>query len=181
MGKEMNDLLKQCIDLPQIKVNDDVDQIIQKSQTFPIPFPVNKTRLEPLRERKPIEREFGSSIEKTLYCNMTVPEFIDRLLKKRAVTFMTKKDTYKLLTGETGNGGWEQVGTLQQKPPLELETCYSYDEIKLSAMVYVSGYTECINDGNRYNQGIINEKNVEEDALIIGHIGPRFDRPERME
>ncbi|XP_022117825.2 uncharacterized protein LOC110995123 isoform X1 [Pieris rapae] len=209
MGKEMNDLLKQCIDLPPIKVNDDVDQIIQKSQAFPIPFPVNKIRLEPLRERKPIERlkrnivstypiihervlllithfliykrEFGSSIEKTLYCNMTVPEFIDRLLKKRAVTFMTKKDTYKLLTGETGNGGWEQVGTLQQKPPLELENCLSYDEIKISAMVYVSGYTECINDGNRYNQAIINEKNVEEDAIIIGLIGPRFDRPERME
>ncbi|XP_045506819.1 uncharacterized protein LOC123702995 isoform X1 [Colias croceus] len=209
MGKEMNDLLKQCIDLPAPKLIDDVTEIIERSKKFPISFPVETVRLETLIERKPLERlkrniistypiihervlllmthfliykrEFGSSIEKALYNNMTVPEFIDRLLKKRAVAFLSKKDTYKLLSGESGNDGWEQIGTLQQKPPLELDTCLSYDEIKLSAMVYISGYTECINDGNRCNNGVVNEDNVQEEAVIIGLIGPRFERPERME
>jgi hypothetical protein len=45
-------------------------------------------------------REFGSSIEKAFYKDMTVPELIDRLLLKRAVTFMDAQDSYKLLTGE---------------------------------------------------------------------------------
>lgn len=40
--------------------------------------------------------------------------------------------------------------------------------MKLSAMVYVSGYTECINDGSRTNCGIIREDIAEEDAVIIG-------------
>lgn len=37
-------------------------------------------------------------------------------------------------------------------------------------MVYVSGYTECINDGNRYNLGAINEENIEQEAIIIGEV-----------
>ena len=40
--------------------------------------------------------------------------------------------------------------------------------MKLSAMVYVSGYTECINDGERRNRGVVNEDNVEQEAVIIG-------------
>lgn len=33
---------------------------------------------------------------------MTIVEFVDRLLLKRAATFMKAQDQYKLLTGETG-------------------------------------------------------------------------------
>jgi hypothetical protein len=40
--------------------------------------------------------------------------------------------------------------------------------MKLSAMVYVSGPTECINDGARNNAGVVNEENSEQDAIIIG-------------
>lgn len=46
--------------------------------------------------------------------------------------------------------GWEEIGTTEEKPPLILENCLSYDEMKLSSMVYVSGYTECINGGSRF-------------------------------
>ncbi|XP_050669347.1 uncharacterized protein LOC126968385 [Leptidea sinapis] len=209
MGKEMNELLKQCIDIPPFQPIDDIEIISGRSKQFPIPFPVDTMRLETLKKTRPIERlksnivstypivhervlllithfiiykrEFGSPMEKALYSNMSIPEFVDRLLKKRAVTFMGKRDTYKLLTGETDNDGWEQVGTFHQKPPLEFDKCLSYDEIKLSAMLYVSGHTECINDGNRCNAGVVDEDNIEENAVIIGLIGPRFERIRRMD
>lgn len=60
------------------------------------------------------------------------------------------------------------MGTTAEKQPLVLENCLSYDEMKLSAMVYVSGYTKCINDGNRQNNGIVAENNIEEEAVVIG-------------
>lgn len=64
--------------------------------------------------------------------------------------------------------GWEAVGTVNQRSPLLLENCLSYDEMKLSALVYVSGHTECINDGERKNSGVVSEENAEADAVIIG-------------
>ncbi|CAH2098143.1 unnamed protein product [Euphydryas editha] len=209
MSKETNELLRRCIDLPAFKTSDDIDEIIKKSKAFPIPFPIETVRLEKLKVRKPIDqlkrnvvstypvihervlllmthfliykREFGSNIEKVLYKDMTVPELIDRILQKRAVSFMNKNDSYLLLTGEQDEEGWEQVGTIHQKPPLVLENCLSYDEMKLSSMVYVSGYTECINDGERHNSGVIREDIAEENAVIIGLIGPRFERRGRMD
>ncbi|XP_013195138.2 uncharacterized protein LOC106138514 [Amyelois transitella] len=209
MSKETNELLRQCIDLPKANVTDDLDELIKKSKAFPVPFPIETVRLHELKESRPIEnlkknvastypiihervlylmthfliykREFGTAIEKAFYKDMTVPDLIDRILKKRAVTFMEENDHYLLLTGETGYDGWESIGTLQQKPPLILENCLSYDEMKLSAMVYVSGHTECINDGSRNNAGVVMEKGVEENAVIIGLIGARFERKLRMD
>ncbi|XP_063546063.1 uncharacterized protein LOC134753956 [Cydia strobilella] len=209
MSKETNELLRQCTDPPKLEYSDDVDETIKRSKSFPIPFPIETVRLEKLKVRRPLEklksniastyplihervlllmthfliykREFGSSIEKALYNDMTVPDLIDRILKKRAITFMGRHDTYKLMSGEQNHEGWEAVGTLQQKPPLVLENCLSYDEMKIAAFVYVSGYTECINNGSRKNQGVISEEDAESDAVIIGIVGPRFERRGRMD
>ncbi|KAL0860635.1 hypothetical protein ABMA27_009985 [Loxostege sticticalis] len=209
MSKETNELLRHCANLPKMELSDDVDELIKKSKAFPIPFPIETVRLEKLKLRRPIEklkknivstypiihervlllmthfliykREFGTSIEKAFYKDMTVPELIDRILKKRAVTFMDANDNYKLLSGEEDEDGWESVGTLQQKSPLVLDNCLSYDEIKLSALVYVSGRTECINDGARQNKGVVDEDGAETDAVIIGLIGARFERKFRMD
>ncbi|XP_041972383.1 uncharacterized protein LOC121728299 [Aricia agestis] len=209
MSKETNELLRQCVNLPTVELSDDVEEIIRRSKEFPIPFPIETIRLEQLKVHRPIDRlkrnivstypiihervlllmthfliykrEFGSPIEKVFYRDMTVIQFIDRILQKRAVAFVGPQDKYMLMTGETGADGWELVGTLQQKPPLVLENCLSYDEMKLSAMVFVSGYTECINNGSRKNSGVIQEDNIEEEAVIIGFIGTRFKRKERME
>ncbi|KAL0811038.1 hypothetical protein ABMA28_010318 [Loxostege sticticalis] len=209
MSKETNELLRHCANLPKMELSDDVDELIKKSKAFPIPFPIETVRIEKLKLRRPIEklkknivstypiihervlllmthfliykREFGTSIEKAFYKDMTVPELIDRILKKRAVTFMDANDNYKLLSGEEDEDGWESVGTLQQKSPLVLDNCLSYDEIKLSALVYVSGRTECINDGTRQNKGVVDEDGAETDAVIIGLIGARFERKFRMD
>ncbi|KAI5644703.1 hypothetical protein NE865_03355 [Phthorimaea operculella] len=209
MGKEMNELLKQCTDLPRVELSEDLQEVIRRSREFPVMFPINTIKLEKLKERRPLERlkknivstypvihervlllmthfliykrEYGSSIEKAFYKDMTVPDLIDRILKKRAVTFIGPDDSWKLLSGESGEDGWESIGTLQQRPPLLLENCLSYDEMKISSMVYVSGLTECINDGSRHNRGVVSEDGIEEHAVIIGIIGPRFERESRME
>lgn len=44
MGKETNELLRQCIDLPLMKLCDDLEEIIKKSKAFPIPFPIETVR-----------------------------------------------------------------------------------------------------------------------------------------
>ncbi|CAB3226178.1 unnamed protein product [Arctia plantaginis] len=258
MSKETNELLKQCASIEQEEVFDDIDEVIARSKAFPIPFPIETVRLEKLKVRRPIEklkknivstyplihervvllmthfliykREFGSLIEKEFYKDMGVADLIDRILKKRAISFVGPKDAYMLMSGEEGyghikqgrstaqaakrryssipragragrggrggrgrgrfhrdtsnficSGGWETIGTMQQKPPLVLEDLLSYDEIKLSAYVFVSGHTECINDGDRKNAGVVSEENTEKSAVIIGAIGPRFQRPGRMD
>ncbi|XP_064074746.1 uncharacterized protein LOC113403429 isoform X1 [Vanessa tameamea] len=201
-------LLHECTNLPTKDLLNDVEEIIENSHVFPIPFPIETVRLDYLKTLRPIERlerniastypvihervillmskflnykrEFGSDVEKALYMDMTVPELIDRILKKRAVCFVGPNDKYKLLNEEEGADGWEEVGTSKENPPLVLEDCLSYDEMKLSSMVYVSGYTECINDGARHNDGVVND-DAEEDAIIIGLIGPRFARRGKMD
>ncbi|GBP56389.1 hypothetical protein EVAR_32259_1 [Eumeta japonica] len=164
IGKETNQLIRQCLNLPPPDTSIGIDETIKKSNDFSIPFPIESVR------------EFGTNIEKALYKDMSIPEFIDRMLSKRAISFYGGIDKYKLMTGETGIEGWETVGTLQQKTPLVLENCLSYDEMKLSAMVFVSGFTEFINDGTRYNVGVVNEENIIKDGVIIGLIGTRLHR-----
>ncbi|KAF9415777.1 hypothetical protein HW555_006678 [Spodoptera exigua] len=209
MSKESNECRPDQCETSMTKETNDVEEIIKKSKAFPIPFPIQTVRLEKLKVRRSIEklkknivstyplihervlllithfliykREYGSSIEKELYKDMGVSQFIDRLLKKRAVTFMGAADSYLLLSGEKGSDGWESVGTMNQKAPLLLENCLSYDEMKVSALVYVSGHTECINAGERRNSGIVREDNIETEAVIIGTIGPRFQRENRMD
>ncbi|XP_064072136.1 uncharacterized protein LOC113395948 isoform X2 [Vanessa tameamea] len=201
-------LLHHCTTLPLIKLSDDVDKVIENSKAFPVRFPIETVRLDYLKALRPIirlqrnitstyplvherililmakflnhKREFGSDIEKAFYEDMTVPELIDRILKKRALFFVGPHDKYGLLNGEKGRGGWEEIGTSKEKPPLVLENCLSYDELKISSMVYVSGYTECINNGARRNKGVFSN-DAEEEAIIIGLIGPRFVRPGKMD
>lgn len=144
------------------------------------------------------KRTSGSSIEKLFYKSMTLNDFVDRLLKKRAVMFMGKNDKYILLDGTRGASKWETigqllpqakhsrstfheihvVGTIAEKAPLTLENCLSYDEIKLSAFLYVSSYTYFVNKGDRKNKGVYlqNRVLVEKTGIIAGMIGPRLKK-----
>ncbi|XP_041972388.1 uncharacterized protein LOC121728304 [Aricia agestis] len=210
VSKEFVQAAVQCSKQPQVNISDDIIQdVIQRSRSFHIQFPIETIRLETLKRKRPREklirniistyaimhervlilmmaflnykREFGSEIEKKLYKDMSVPQLVDRILKKRAVVFMYANDLYLLLNKKTGTEGWESVGTPNEKYPLLLENCLSYDEMKLSAMVYVSGYTECINDGARHNEGVVHEDKAQDEAVIIGVVGTRFERKGRMD
>lgn len=129
------------------------------------------------------KREYGSSVEKKLYENMGLLQFIQRLLEKRAIEFYGPDDCWKLIDGKSGEGGWDTVGTDQEKEPLVLVKCLSYDEIKLSSMMILSSHTEFINDGARDNRGIVpnNTESCQSRGVIMGVIGARFERIRLME
>lgn len=77
----------------------------------------------------------------------------------------------------------EISGTPKEEEPATLKNCLSYDEIKLSALLSVSSYTQFINIGNRDNCGIIedNENKIQKRGIIAGLIGARFEKAGVME
>lgn len=113
---------------------------------------------------------------KKMYLNMNFGTLIDRILLKRAVTFINNN----LLNGQQGINGWEYIGTKYEKYPLTLDNCLSYEEIKLSALLSISSYSYFINQGGKYNNGIYQrDRNaVENIGIIIGLIGPRLEKKE---
>lgn len=156
-----------------------VEDIITNSRNFPINFPVDTVRCQflrshvsddilqrninsayPIIHHKALElfcqfilfkREYGSDLEKDFYAGMTLKGFIDRLLKKRAVSFLGVHDYFMLLDGVEGAGNWETIGTAEEKSPLILRDCLSYDEVKCSVFLNVSSYTYFVNKGDRRN------------------------------
>ncbi|XP_055373497.1 uncharacterized protein LOC129606899 isoform X2 [Condylostylus longicornis] len=157
-----------------------IEEIIANSKNFPIEFPINSCRVgfQPKERYDIIQQEinsvypiihervvwlyirflehktkYGNEIEKEVYSNMNLIDFIDRLLTKRCATFCGEYDRYLLVSKQFGLDGHTTVGTLEEKPPLVLKNCLSYDEIKLSAFLSVSSHTEFINDGDRKNMG----------------------------
>ncbi|KAF2899709.1 hypothetical protein ILUMI_06467 [Ignelater luminosus] len=185
--------------------------ILEKSKSFPIAFPIDTVRCKILSQRLPQEilerninstypvlhenalalyvnflmhkRTFGSNKEKALYANMSLLELIQRFLLKRAVIFVTSEDRYRLLDGTEGFEQWEKIGTdcECETSELSLDNCLSYDEIKLSALLSVSSYSQFINDGSRHNKGIAKREQTEPEGIIIGLIGTRLRKRNVME
>lgn len=185
-----------------------LQDLINLSDSFPIEFPINSIKclkLQELFSQKQLEKNINSTYpvihEKALelcaiflshqkkfgnrdfYKEMTLIDLIDRLLRNRAVSFLGIMDRYLLIDKSHGHGLWENIGTLNEKPPLILQNCLSYDEIKLSALLSVSSHTVFINDGNRHNNGIFenDRSKIEEDGVIIGLIGTRLEKDCVME
>ena len=97
--------------------------------------------------------------------------------------FVGRVDHYMLLNGKTGTGNWEKIGTPSESPPLVLEDCLSYDEIKLSALLSVSSFSYFVNDGDRNNWGRFEEERdkVEDNGVIVRVIGARLEKSRVME
>ncbi|KAK5170325.1 uncharacterized protein LTR77_004912 [Saxophila tyrrhenica] len=137
------------------------------------------------------KRQHGSSYEKALYGgpdSFTWQQEVTRLIEKRPLVFMNGHDHTVLRDGGTiGNDTtteWDRNGTeyQQQNRYLTLQEYLSYDEIMLSSLIGVSGPSYFINDGNRYNQGKSGEPgSFEERGIIIGLVGARFERLDRMD
>lgn len=189
-----------------------LQQVMVNSDKFPLDFPIESVRCKSLIPTTPEnilerninsaypviheqavylflkflehKRKFGTDIEKEIYEGMTLEMLVERLLRKRAVCFVGPYDRYMLLDGVVGSGSgkWELVGTQQEEEPLTLKNCLSYDEIKLSALLSVSSYTQFINLGDRLNGGVIekDKKKIEDDGIIVGLVGARFQK-DKME
>ncbi|KAK4977386.1 hypothetical protein LTR28_007137 [Elasticomyces elasticus] len=137
------------------------------------------------------KRDHGSRYEKALYgdpASCTWRHEVARLFDRRPLTFMGPVD-HTLLRDNTEIPGrasqeWDRNGTeaqhLNQK--LTLDEYLSYDEIMLSSLAGVSGSSFFINDGNRYNHAVPGKPGTfQERGIIIGLVGPRFERKDRMD
>ncbi|XP_033227629.1 uncharacterized protein LOC117179704 isoform X2 [Belonocnema kinseyi] len=209
--EETKVLLRDCLKV-SISPQTTLAELIKRSDSFPISFPINTPRCFALNSRGigtdilemnansvyplihegmlPLiagwlkyKRQYGSGVEKAMYKNMGLIQFIQRLLEKRAVCFLNPCDSYMLIDKTRGDGGWESVGTEVEKEPLVLAKVLSYDEIKLSAMMVLSSHTEFINDGSRENRGVVSPdpKAVQPRGVIMGPVGSRFERSQVME
>ena len=56
--------------------------------------------------------------------------------------------------GSEGRGGFDAIGTPQERAPLVLRDLQSYDEMALSALLGMSVRTPFINRGGRKNMGV---------------------------
>ncbi|XP_065364601.1 uncharacterized protein LOC135957736 [Calliphora vicina] len=206
------ELLQKCSSVEKPKPNQtNVIEFLQKSNEFPIEFPINSCRIksqtlerlpniqQQIESAYPVIHEkvlyliidflehklkYGSSKEKQLYALMSLTDFIQRLLSKRCVMFVDEIDEYILISGETGEGDdYLKVGTEQEQQPLTLNNVLSYDEVKISALLSITSCSEFINDGNRYNAGRPEQdlSKIEREGIVVGLIGARFAREERME
>jgi hypothetical protein len=153
--------------------------VVHASTTYPIMHTKVGTLIDDFLTYK---KTFGSSIEQALYKNMNRVAFIDRLLKKRPIMFMTSHDQYILRDGTEDHGGFETIGKNNEKAPLILADYLSYDEMQIAALIGVSVPTYFINDGDRYNGGKRGlAGGYEEEGVYIGLVGARFEKPGLME
>lgn len=78
-------------------------------------------------------------MEKQLYENLSLTDFVQRLLVKRCVSFVGPWDYYKLLSGKMGYGSdYPKIGTDQEVEPFLLKSVISYDEVKVSPIIFTS-------------------------------------------
>ncbi|HLJ31025.1 MAG TPA: DUF4804 domain-containing protein [Candidatus Babeliales bacterium] len=138
------------------------------------------------------KQQHGSEIEKTVYKNISLPSFIIRLLEKRPLTSISSSnercEAVRLRNDPTKTTiedlNFNYIGTHDEKAPLTLENYLSYDEMKIAALIGLSGLTLFINDGDRSNNGVEGEfeqKFFQHEGLYVGLVGARFEKPHKME
>lgn len=137
------------------------------------------------------KRVNGSEHEKKLYEtseSFTWQRKVSRLIEKRPLVFMGGMDHTMLRDGTTPRvtmtREWDRNGSnIQDRNQyLTLEEYLSYDEIMLGSLIGVSGPTFFINEGNRHNSGRPGKAvTFEPRGIIIGLVGARFERMDRMD
>ncbi|EDW00169.1 uncharacterized protein LOC6565111 [Drosophila grimshawi] len=205
-------LLEQCksVKQPDPDATVDMSAFMQRSTDFPLEFGVESCRVrsQPTSRHECIgkqissaypvihertlalylqylehKRLYGNVVEFRIYRNLSLIDFVQRLLTKRCASFFARNDKYLLMSGLRAAGGFEPIGTLEETAPLCLQHVLSYDDIKLSALLSVSSHTEFINEGERTNCGRVtrNRQSLVPAGVIIGLIGARLSRRNLME
>ena len=136
------------------------------------------------------KRFHGSKYEKALYETEETfiwQHLVRRLIAKRPLVFMGGADHTMLRDGtipSSPHSEWARNGTAQQSQNryVSLEEYLSYDEMMLGSLIGVSGPSHFINDGSRYNNGIVAAPgSYVARGIIVGLVGARFERRERMD
>lgn len=124
----------------------------------------------------------GSAVERRIYASLTPSTLVLRLLCCRPLTFWLPQDSYVLKTKQTGDGGFERIGSEDERPPLVFDRLISYEEMALSALLCVSVPTPFFNDGARNNRGRPGvAPTYPFDGVYTAAVGARFERECCME
>jgi len=124
----------------------------------------------------------GTPHERRVYLTITPHELVLRLLSCRPLTFWLPQDRWLLKDQQHGEGGFEHIGTEDERAPLVIERLLSYDEMALSALVSVSSPTPIFNDGARDNKGRVGKAKLYPfDCVLTGVVGARFERERLMD
>jgi hypothetical protein len=134
------------------------------------------------------KRVKGSVHERSLYADLSWQQLAARFINARPLSFLNSND-YTLLRDGTildtnADQEWDRNGTASQhlNAHLTLESYLSYDEIMLSSLLGVSGPSQFINTGSRYNSARpAPQGSFEPRGIIVGLVGSRFERPNRMD
>ncbi|KAI1176056.1 hypothetical protein F4777DRAFT_578478 [Nemania sp. FL0916] len=135
------------------------------------------------------KQRHGSGVEKAFYGvgGWRWETEVSRLVEKRALVFLGGSDVTVLRTGKQigrASAEWDRVGTDAEKHNkyLFLRDYLSYDEIMLSSLIGVSGPSFFVNEGERNNAGRLGQPGMfEPRGIIIGLVGARFEREDRMD
>jgi len=133
------------------------------------------------------KKEFCSPLERPVYHDLQLDDFVNRLLVKRPVAFFGKNDKYLSRKNKSGKGGFHNIGTanevgLLSAGPLLLADHISYEEMEVSALIGMTGPTNFINAGHLKNNGKVEVKSrFVRSGVYIGQVGCRLEREERME
>lgn len=134
------------------------------------------------------KRANGSIHERSLYANLSWQQLASRFINARPLTFMGASDLTLLRDGtmlsSDANEEWDRNGTASQNlnSYLTLEDYLSYDEIMLSSLLGVSSPSQFINTGSRWNRARPAPKDSHEPrGIIVGLVGARFERENRMD
>jgi len=118
------------------------------------------------------KKKNGHYTERYLYKNMSLYNMIDRLIKKRPLSFYGRHDKCKLRDGEEYYSDWNKK--------LNQIEYMSYDEIKLAAFIQVSSPVLPINSGARKFCDKVTNYHVDE-AVYVGAVGARLHKNYVME
>lgn len=185
----------------------EVKTLIDRSDALPYKFPTSQNRLKMYPELKlkfeecrrdttayipeacahliydflEFKKKWGTLQEKEIYKNIiNYRQLIkDRLLVKRPLSFLCDDDRYLLKTGERGTGGFEKIGTPEEREPLVMSKLQTYDEMYLSSFISVSSPTYSINNGSRRNCAEM--QRIKGPHLYVAQVGCRFERPFLMD
>ena len=135
-----------------------------------------------IREFLKIKREHGEAPEKALYAQMTLKQFLHRLLVKRPLAFLNPTDSSRL---RDKNSRYEardftKIGTANETAPLVLADYLSYDEMAIAALLGVAVPTHFINNGNKSNCAVP-DADHEASGVVVGLVGARYEQPGLME
>ncbi|TKX20206.1 hypothetical protein C1H76_7595 [Elsinoe australis] len=134
------------------------------------------------------KRTHGSRTEKHVYdtqINWDVDRLFIRLIKQRPLSFYGDTDVTLLRSGEKFWGAtsqWDRVGTDNEHPGITMAEYLTYEEMMISSLIGVSGYTPYLNDGNRHNRGVLSTpQSIQHEGIQVGLVGARFERKGRMD